>query len=132
MTILGAALSGLAILVLSLIFVVLGRYIGLVPKTKPHKRTYLFEDERGERQNPFGERNQEVLTSTAQTRTQADVHVLSSASDHTESTGGTHLYTQPDSPLTTDESTCRNCGFHNQSAYSFCSQCTARLSHKEQ
>lgn len=127
MTILDAVFLGVALLAFSLVLVVSLQYLGLAPETKPPKRTYLFEDETGERQNPLGERNQQVPPPTARLRTRADTVVLSSASDDGGSTGGTHPHARPDPPPSADETICPNCGFHNLSAYSFCSECTARL-----
>ncbi|WP_425499014.1 DUF7577 domain-containing protein [Halobium salinum] len=83
----------------------------------------------GERRSPFNGRNQDVSSLTAQESTLTDRYVLSSSSDHTESTGDSHSNAHPDTPPPTDGIICPNCGFHNLSAYSFCSQCTARLAH---
>lgn len=131
MPVLDTVLWGFAILAFSLVLVVSMRYIGLVPETKPPKRTYLFEDNTGERQNLFSERNQEMPPPTTRPSSQIDTYVLSSANGHTEPTDDTHRYVQPDIPPTTDEIICPHCGFHNLSAYSFCSECAARLTRQK-
>lgn len=128
MTVLDAVLWGAAILWCSAILVGTMRYLGLIPGTKPPKRQYLFEDETGDRLNPFSVPAREDAWSTDEPPDQ-EPDGPSTDSGRITSADDTHQFVQPDTVASVEPRICPECGRHNQSAYSFCAECTAKLTH---